>query len=130
MKECEWRIEQKKKKKKRGKEGFLNALVTSIMKNPITPIRKHANELKDHEKTVRTAIKQNLSLDLYPLDYAIWGILEQKTNVTSYPNIGSRNTAIEGEWKTMFEEFILNACKSFRRRVDLIIKKKNGGHTE
>ena len=38
-----------------------------------------------------------LSLDRNPLIYAIWGILENKTNATSYRNIGSLKTAIEEE---------------------------------
>ena len=36
--------------------------------------------------------------DLNPLDYAIWGALENKTNATSHPNIGALKTAIEEEW--------------------------------
>ena len=48
----------------------------SIKKDPTASIRKCANELKDHEKTVRTAIKQDLSLDLNPLDYAMCGVLK------------------------------------------------------
>ena len=39
-------------------------------------IRKHANELKVQEETVRTAVNQDLCPDLNPLDYAIWGVLE------------------------------------------------------
>ena len=35
------------------------------------------------------------SPDHNPLDYAIWDILENKTNTTSHPNIGSLKTAIE-----------------------------------
>ena len=66
----EWRIEQK--------EGFLTALAMAIKKDP-TSIRKYTNELKVHEKTVRTAIKQDLSPYLNPLDYAIWGVWENKT---------------------------------------------------
>ena len=46
---------------------------------------------------MRTAIKQDLSPDLYLLDYAIWGILEKKTNVTFHPNIGLLKTPIEEE---------------------------------
>ena len=61
---------------------------------------------------------------LTPFDYAIWGVLENKTNATSHPNIGSLKTAFEEEWNKMSEEFILKACKSFRRRVDTIIEKK------
>ena len=62
-------------------------------------INKNASELKDQEKTVKTANKQDLSPDLYLLDYAIWGILENKTNATSHPNIGSLKTTIEEEEK-------------------------------
>ena len=36
--------------------------------------------------------------DLKPVDYAIWGVLENKTNANSHPNIGSFKTAIEEEW--------------------------------
>ena len=60
-----------------------------IKKDSTTSIRKHANELKVHEKTVGTAVKQDLNPDLKPLDYAIWDILENKTIATSHPNIGS-----------------------------------------
>ena len=70
-----------------------------------TLIRKHANELKAHEKAVWTAIKQDLSPNLNTLDYTIRGVLENKTNETSYPNIGLLKTAIEEEWNKMSEEF-------------------------
>ena len=63
------------------------------------------------------------SLHLNPLDYAIWGVLENKTNATSHSNIGLLKTAIEEEWNKMSKEFILKACKSFQRRVDTIIEK-------
>ena len=64
-----------------------------------------------------------------PLDYALWGVLENKTNATSHPNIGLLETAFVEEWNKMSEEFILKTCKSFRRRVETIIE-KNGGHIE
>ena len=48
----------------------------------------------------------------------MWRVLENKTNATSHPNIGSLKTAIEKEWNKMAEEFILKACKSFRMHVD------------
>ena len=35
------------------------------------------------------------SPDHNPFDYIIWGILENKTNATFHPNIGSLKTAIE-----------------------------------
>ena len=77
-----------RKKRSRGlnknqNEGFLTAVAMAIKKDPTTPIRTHTNELKVHKN-----IKQDLSPDLNLLDYAIWGILENKTNATSQPNIG------------------------------------------
>ena len=71
------------------RKGFLTAFATPIKKDPTMSIRKHVNEFKVHVKTVRTEIKQELSADLNPLDYAIWDILEIKTNETSHLTIGS-----------------------------------------
>ena len=93
-------------------------------------IRKHTNELKVHEKTVRTAITEDLSPDLNPLDYTIGGgVLEKKTNATSHPNNCLLKSAIEKEWNKMSEKFILKACKSFWRHVDTITE-KYGCHIE
>ena len=72
-------------------------------------------------KKLRTVIKQDLSPDLNPLDYVVCGVLENKTNATSYPNIGSSKTTIKEEWKKMSEVFILTTCKSFH--IDTIIEK-------
>ena len=52
------------------------------------------------------------SPDFNPLDYVLLGVLENKTNATSHPNIGSLKTAIEEECNKMFEKFILKACVS------------------
>ena len=70
---------------------------------------------------MRTAIKNDLSPDLNLLDDAIRGVLENKTNTTSHPNIGWHKTAIEQEYN-ISEEFILETCESFRKHIDTIIK--------
>ena len=57
MKMREWRIKQKQK------ENFLTAFAPAIKKDPTTSIRKHANKYKVLKKTVRTAIKVDLSPD-------------------------------------------------------------------
>ena len=57
-----WRIEQNEKKR------FKTALAKVIKKDLPTSIRKYANELKVHEKTLKTAIKQDLIPDLKFLD--------------------------------------------------------------
>ena len=99
-------------KTKQRKEGFLISLATAI-KGPTILIRKYANELIVHEKTVRTAIKQDLSPDLKTLDYAKRGVLENKANAIFPLYISSLKTAIENEWNKMSEEFILKSCLSF-----------------
>ena len=45
---------------KERKKGFLTDLATVIKKDPTTLIRKHTNELKINEKTLKRAIKQDL----------------------------------------------------------------------
>ena len=94
-------------------ERVLIDLATAVKKDLTTSIRELATDLKVHEKTVRRAIKQDLSPDLNPLDYATWGILENKTNANSHPNIGSLMTAFEEEENTLSIDFILKAWKSF-----------------
>ena len=94
----------RKKKRSEGlnqkrKEGFLTALTTAIENDTTKLIRKYSNELKVKEKTVRRVIKQVPRPEHNPLDYAIWGVLGNKTNLTSHPNIGSIKTAIEEEEK-------------------------------
>lgn len=69
------------------------------------------------------------SADLNPLDYAIWGVLEQATNKTPHPNVDCLKEAIKREWNKLSTEFVINSCKSFRHRVEAVIK-NNGGHIE
>ena len=44
-------------------------------------------------RKLRTTIKQNINLDRYPLDYCKQGVLENKRNATSHPNIYSLKTS-------------------------------------
>ncbi|QQP51070.1 Uncharacterized protein FKW44_012286, partial [Caligus rogercresseyi] len=67
------------------------------------------------------------SPDLNPLDFAVWGELEKKTNRTPHPNVDALKATIRTEWDNMSEEFLINSCKSFRRRVEAVIKAE-GGH--
>ena len=116
----EWRIEQKRK------DGFLTAPPTMIKKDPTMSRRKHTNELKVYDKTVITAIKEDLSPNLNPWLRYMGGFRKQ-TNATSYQNIGSLNIFIDEERNKISEEFSLKTCKLFRRCVDTLIEKKNGG---
>ena len=95
------------------KERFLTALSTVIKKGPTTSIRKHSNEFKVNEITVKTAIKRGLNPDINPFHYVIWSVLEIKTNATPRPSIRSLKSAMEEEWNKTPEEFILKAFKLF-----------------
>ena len=44
---------------KKRKEGFLTALASANKEDSTTSVRKHANELNVHEKTVRTVVEQD-----------------------------------------------------------------------
>ena len=68
--------------------------------------------------------------DLKPLDNAKCGVLDNKTNETSHPNIGLLKTAIEEAWNKMSKKLILKSCKSFQSRVDTIIEKKYDDHIQ
>ena len=104
----EWRTEQKRK------EGLVTAL-TSV-------IKKHANELKVHRKILRIAITQDFSPNLNPLIMLYEAF--KKTKQMRLPiKILVHLTATDENWNKMTEEFLLNVCKSLRRRVDALIKK-------
>ena len=66
------------------------------------------------------------SPDHNPLDYIIWGILENKTNTTFHRIL----VHLRLEWNKMSEEFILKSCKLFWSHIDTIIEKKKGGYIE
>ena len=116
------------KKRKEGLFGFFfTARVTAVKKNSTMIIRKHTNKLKVNEKTVRTAIKQNLIPDINHLDYSPKGVLETKQMQLSIQKFV--HLRLLGRRNEMSEEFIMKVCKLFRIGVDTIIK-KDGGHIE
>ena len=108
-KKREWWIEKKTKRR------LLNCCRCSNSEGP------HNVTRKVHEKTVRVAIKQNLSPVFNNLGYAILGVLENKPDATSRRNICSLKTALEKEWNKMSEEFIFKACKSFWGNLPLCV---------
>ena len=83
-------LQKKSVLKKKRVSGGLNkkqkgsALATAIKKDPTTSIRKHANELKVHKKTVRTALKQDLSPDHNPFWLCYIGHF-RKQNKCNFP---------------------------------------------
>ncbi|QQP35032.1 Transposable element tcb2 transposase [Caligus rogercresseyi] len=69
------------------------------------------------------------SPDLNSLDFAVWGELERKTNRTPHPNVDALKATIRTEWDNMSEEFLINSCKAFQRRVEAVFEAE-GGHIE
>jgi len=69
------------------------------------------------------------SPDLNPLDFAVWGVLEESVNKTSHPNIESLKAAIKKEWNAMSVDFVVSSCQAFRHRVQSVID-NDGGHIE
>ncbi|QQP36795.1 Uncharacterized protein FKW44_021994, partial [Caligus rogercresseyi] len=67
------------------------------------------------------------SPDLNPLDFVVWGELDRKINRTPHPNVDALKAPIRTEWDNMSEEFLINSCKAFRRRVETVIEAV-GGH--
>ena len=88
--------------------------------------KKRWNQAKNISEIIKVSLWPPSSQNLNNLHYTIWNFLENKTNATSHPNIGSLKTSIEKEWNKIPGEFTLKACKSFRWRIDIIILKKGG----
>ena len=61
------------------------------------------------------------SLDLNPLDYFIWGVLQERVQGTPHPNMESLNAHIAEARGTLDETFIISACRPFRSRMESVI---------
>ena len=78
------------------------------------------NQVEKNFKIIGVSSKHPSSPDLISLDYGISGRFRKQNKC----NFSSKYwTAIEEEFDRMLEEFILKVCKSFRRRVNTMIKK-------
>jgi hypothetical protein len=69
------------------------------------------------------------SPDLNPVDYSVWGILQERvyrTRVTSLEELKQRLTA---EWATLDHNIIAAAIRQWRRRLTACVKAE-GGHFE
>ena len=76
--------------------------------------------LTGQEKTVRTAIKQDLSPESNPLNYGIWGVLETKQIPLPIPILVRLGLILWRYGTKCLKKFF---WKSFRRCVDTIMEK-------
>ena len=98
-----------------------------IKKDPTMSIRKHANEMKVHKKTVRIAIKQDLSSDLNPpwLHY-MWCFRKQNMQLPIQKLV---------RLKLLLRRNGIKSLKNFEG-MQIVLKKcwynnlKNGSHIE
>ncbi len=53
------------------------------------------------------------SPDLNPLDFSIWGVLEDKTCKTPHPSVEALKASTVKSWRTLCKEYIVRTCRSF-----------------
>ena len=59
--------------------------------------------LKSTRKLWGQQLNKNQAYTINPLLAFLWGVLENKTNANSHPNIASLKTAIEEGWNKLSE---------------------------
>ena len=66
------------------------------------------------------------SPDLNPVDYAIWGALQQRVyHERQFKTVEELKRAIVTEWQKLSQRFIGNIINEWRQRLEAVIK--NGG---
>ncbi|KAK0402589.1 hypothetical protein QR680_016420 [Steinernema hermaphroditum] len=81
-----------------------------------------------HKRRTKNVWPSN-SPDLNPLDYAIWGIMEQKACAIKHKSIDSLKRALEKAWEEITPEMIAAILTNFRKRLDACIAAE-GSHFE
>jgi len=66
------------------------------------------------------------SPDLNPLDYSVWGVLEAKACKTSHPSVEALKVSIAKNWRTLSKDYIVRTCRSFRTRLEKVVKAEGG----
>ena len=59
--------------------------------------------------------------DLNPLDYYVWGVVEQETNKHPHNTLDSLKAAIARVMTHMDKAPLIRACKRFRQRIEAVI---------
>ena len=66
------------------------------------------------------------SPDLNPLDYSVWGNLENRACSKPHKNLESLQATLKEEWLKIPQEELRNAVLRFRDRVRRVVKEKGG----
>jgi hypothetical protein len=69
------------------------------------------------------------SPDLNPVDYSIWGILQERVYRTRIADLNELKQRLPMEWASMDQKTITAAIRQWRRRLSACVK-ADGGHFE
>ena len=70
------------------------------------------------------------SPDLNPVDYAVWGALQQRVyHGRKFKTVEELKQTIVTEWKNLSQRFIDSCINEWRRRLKCVVK-NGGGHIE
>lgn len=69
------------------------------------------------------------SPDLNPLDFSVWGLLEQRLGKKSYKSVKQLKAALKRAWKSITDDELNKIVEDFPKRLRACIQAK-GGHFE
>lgn len=64
------------------------------------------------------------SPDLNPLDFSIWWHVESRACKVRHSNVEELMASVNKHWMAMRRTYIMDVCRSFRRRVEAVIEAK------
>ena len=69
------------------------------------------------------------SPDLNPLDFCIWGMLQERVGRKVHTDVNALKKALRREWGRLPTSVLRNSCMAVPRRLQAVID-ANGGHIE
>ncbi|EFO93488.1 hypothetical protein CRE_29174 [Caenorhabditis remanei] len=66
------------------------------------------------------------SPDLNPLDYSIWGVLQNKVNAKPHSSIEALKKTLVKEWDALSPEYLRATIDAYPRRLRAVIEKRGG----
>lgn len=66
------------------------------------------------------------SPDLNPLDYAVWGQVEEMACSKRHENVTELKKSVNKAWRNMSKEFLVTVCSRFRSKLEKCVAAKGG----
>jgi hypothetical protein len=67
---------------------------------------------------------QALNLNLNPLDFSIWSVLQEKVRAMPHTSLAALRRSITRQWNPISWAYICRTCHSFCRRLLAVVAKK------